>query len=487
MLKYSGTNDEEIGFIFAITPTITLLRPFICSRADLHQSHKKLLIVSYLTTSLAYLPFILLPYLLQNPSISDILTERIRFWGLLSAHFIGSLGFCGVRSLGDSLAVNYAMRVGEDYGIYRKYGSVSFGLFGYLLGHVNQNWIMPDFTPSFVVYSLSMSILAFTVYLCPDEIFAMKAHSLNDEGKKESLPNGRQIISHMGSKLKKTLSCSSIKRNPTSSARDDVSIESKRFTLSNRQQISIFTLLLLRDYRVIMYLLVLTLGGLTGYSAQSFIFTFANQYCGERAICDGASMTGLMMMCYCICETTCYLLINAIKKRIGYLVLLETSLLCVAMHYTSYFIFLDKVSAYLFLLETLHGLEYSCSLISSVELGHKFANEVELLLPELMERGVISEDDDLEIVKVCLLATLNSVFTMVYDGIGCATGCLIYAFVIKSYSFKAVFLVIGTVAGSTFILVFIGWFIGKCLNMKPQICQLNRAPEASVARRSLKI
>lgn len=152
------------------------------------------------------------------------------------------------------------------------------------------------------------------------------------------------------------------------------------------------------------------------------------------------------------------------------------------IHYYFYGFFINHVSHYFFFIECLHGLEYSLGFVASVELGNKFGNEVQLILPELIERGIISKDDDQEIVRVCLLATMNSCFTLVYDGLGTMTGSILYGFIIGHFSFNTVWLVIGTMAGFGFFSALLVYSISKCFHIEPQVCRIERARNSSVIK-----
>lgn len=485
MIEHGGASDSDLGTIYMIAPMIALTRPLISAQADRYQSHKKLLVTCLLCTSLAYLPFVVIPLVMEYQPVAQILTERIRFWLLVLAHFVGSVGFCGVRALGDSLAVNYAKRIGEDFATYRKYGSISFGIFGYLLGQINQDWILPEFVPSMCLYVLSMALLTAIVYFWHDEFYVMKAQISNQQvdEEPEKLPSKGQVAAHMKTKLGNLLTFSSTR----GSKAVDVECKAKsKFNLSARQQASIFLLLLRRDIRIPMFLGLLFYSGCFGHAPQNFVYTFIIRTCDERGTCDGPSLTGILMISYCICETTCYMVLNAFRGRLNHMITMLITLTSLTIHYYFYGLFIDHVSPYFFFFECLHGLEFATSIVASVELGYMFGNEVELILPELIERGVISKDDDPEIIKICLLSVLSSCFTLVYDGLGTFCGAILYGLVIEySGSFNNCWLLIGTMGLVGFFVVLLVYFVGKCLHIEPQIFRLERARKSSVGKAEL--
>lgn len=515
MMKYAGASELDLGFVFMIQPLTVFARPIINAQADRTQTHKTLLTWCVFANFLAYIPFMVLPFLLQDPQLAEWLTLKWRFWLLVSCHVIGSLAFTGIRSLGDALACNYAKRVNSDFTNYRKFGAISFGTCGFLLGQINQNWILPDFVPSFIMNVVCMFVLMTLIYFWPAEDFVICAD--NNTNKKNKQLNRDQM------QVAKLKNCHPIDSNDRefsgfSCGKKSCSIEEfgsksveinekqqkqyahqqtseesgeadattgqnvKRIKLTAEQQVKIFCLLIKRDIRIPLFLLLLLYGGLVGYAPPNFVFTYVNVFCHEKGTCDAASLGGLMMICYCLCETICYMIISRLRSRMNYLILLEITLISLAFHYYFYGFLLPSLPPVFFIVESLHGLEYSSSLSSSVELAYKFANEVELLIPELTALGIISPSDDTELVKVSLMATMSGCFTFMYEGLGCIIGSFIFGLTTDYYSFRFTWILIGTLSSIGCVSVLVIILLGKCLKIKPQIEQLERPSSSSLDR-----
>lgn len=527
MIRYAEATELELGFVFMIQPLSMFFRPLVCARADRHQTHKQMLAWCCLGKSLAYVPFVVIPVMLAAaPHLRDTyLTAQVCFWVCSVSHLVGSMFFCGVRSLGDALACNYAKRINSDFTCYRKYGAISFGSMGFFLGHFNQGSALPDYVASHVTLVGSMALLAALIYLWPDEAFRMISDHTGSGAAGEKLgelPNARQTIQHMTTKLGSLLCCAgrccakSAQYEPKQpctpqsrtnmsiassnnnaiqdklsrphvklsrdlvpidlSAQDDVGQQKQPLTV--QQQVRIFMLLMQRDFRIPLFFLFLVYGGMTGYAPQNYVFTYIDQVCHSKGICDGAKLSGLVMICFCAAETTCYLILNWLRVRINmnFVVLLEATLLSLAIHYYFYGFVLDHVSPYFFLVEMMHGLEYSASLSTSVELGYRFANEVEILIPELLERKIIGPEHDRELVRLSLMATMSACFTLAYDGAGTITGAFIYGIVTDRYGFQTTWILIGTLASVGFFAIMIIVLIGKCFRIRPQILQIRDNP-----------
>lgn len=526
MMHYTDATEIDLGFLFMIQPMTIFLRPFICAQADRYQSHRQLLAFFALLTSLSYIPFIALTFF--NDTLNALETQhtdpdsslpsisQLKFWSLVCFHTIGSVGFCGVRSLGDGLAVNYAKRIGADFARYRKYGSATYGLCGFFLGQINQNWLLPDFSPSLIMYSVSMITLAVLTYAWPQQYFIMSSKNFDDPTIRAeyiaSLPNASDTLKHIGIKIKDAflfrkepsthpidasngrskwasnltiaapagVVTNGVEAKRTASITSGELIDDRTKTLTIQQQIGIFTLLIRRDFRVLLYLLIMFYGGLVGYSGPNFVFTYIDVVCHRRGDCSGAQLTGLVIISYCCVETICYMIIDRFRGRFNRVFVIEITFVSLTIHYFFYGFLLEHLSPYYFLMESLHGVEYSISLTACVDLGYYFAREVELLLPELVQRGIVSQSDNQELVKVSLLATMSGCFTLVYDGFGCILGSLVFGIITGHYSFVVTWIVIGSLAVIGFVVILVGLSLGKCFGIRPEILRIkDRANQQS--------
>lgn len=496
MKLYADATEFDLGLVFLIHPLAMFLRPVVCARADRYQNHKKLLKMSLLLNSVSYIPLVVLPFLMYREEFIGILTPRVCFWIFVISHIFGSLAFCGVRSLGDSLAVNYAKRIGSSFSAYRKWGSISFGTAGFLLGYINQNWIVPDYVPSIFANVVSLFLLMVLVQHSSDDYFLMvvdsdciepshmNQHQANVEAELSAnaakAKLGYIITPPLGTDLKHP----NRRGLPEIQPRDrysDSEGNHKRVTIS--QQVRILRVLVEYDIRIPLFLSLLFLGGLVGYAPPNFVYTYMGQVSDEKGI-DAAYLSGLTMICYCVVETLFYEIINALKNRLSHSIRLQITLASLSFHYLFYAFALKHLSPYFFLVECLHGVEYSISLSSGVELGYQFANEVTYILPELVRRGIISENDDPEMVRKSLLATMNSIFTLTYEGFGTILGTFIYGMIIDAYSFETAWLLIAILSTAGFFLVAILIMMGRCLRIQPKIVDLQQQTTSATTSQS---
>lgn len=457
-LFYTGASGNQLGFLFMIQPFTIFARPFICARADRFQSHKQLLKYCLLGASVAYLPYVILPYLLKIPVIDVYLTFPLRFGILASSHLLGSVFYSGVRALIDVMAVSYAKRVGSDFSAYRKWGTLSFGCCGLLLGQINQRWLL-DYVPGAALFCICMSVAFALVHLWPDEFFSMIAH--------KPLPTGREVISRMSIKLRSTLSCNNCSKDDQNKSVQDRT--ANQYRLTNWQQLQILKLLLTQDFRIALCLLLILTVGLVGYSPQNFVFTYMKIYCQREGTCDATSLAGISMFAYCVIEIASFIAIDTFRGRLNYVIMLLATFVSLTFHFCFYGFLLEHVSPYFFLVGSLHGLEYAFSIVAALELAYKAAGQVELIIPQLERRGVISKRDDLEVVKVSTRALLVGIYTSCFDGFGVIISSPIFGFLISNYSYNHFFRVVGFLAMAAFATTLLAISLGKCFAVKPKI------------------
>lgn len=502
MIRYGGAREIDLGFLFMILPITIFARPLICAQADRHQSHKQMLAFFSILSSLSYIPFAVMPFIVSDTNDPHDENQRIRYWLMVLFHASGSIGFCGMRSLGDATTVNFAKRFGTNYTRYRKYGSLSYGIFGYLVGRINQHWLLPDFVPAFIVYCSCTLTLGLLTYAWPDEYFRMttsegvttsKVGNKNQQQiefgsdcKPAELPSPMETFTHVCRRLfclggasstnsksaTVMIELNAVHLEKVQGTHLDTKAESQAKNLTIRQQLSIFKLLAKRDFRLVLYLFIIFWNGLCAYSGANFVFTYLNETCQNKGTCNGAELAGTVMISYCAVETISYIIIDKLRGNLNRILMIEITFISVIIHYYFYGFLLDSLSPYWFLIESLHGIEYSIGLSSSIELGYYFAREVELLIPELISNGIISEQDDKDRVKVSLMATMSGTFSFMYDGVGCILGCLVYGLTTGLYSYRTTWILIGSLSSVGFLMLLCAWFIGKCFHIKPQILNL---------------
>lgn len=447
--------------------------------------------VAYLVLSaFAYIPFVIWPYFKEKTiwgAQMNVDKEQINWplWILAFFHLLGSIGWSGSRALGDACAVNFAKRLGGTYSEHRVYGAYTFGILGYLMGFVNQNNpYFPDFVPAVLLYCFTMIISALLVHHWPDEYFKMSTvqrYALTEnqraimfELERRKLPKGRELWKQIKGRISATFRCNNkdLSESETGTVVGSKQIMHKSNSnraISTKKQLKVLALLCKRDYRIILSLIVIFHTGLSAYAAINFVFTYLDVYCKTRGTCSGAEISSLMIFGFSLIECLAYELLARIKLNcyVRLMMIFATGII----HFNFYGFLIENLSPYWFLIEALHGIEYSLTLTLLLDMGYKFAREVDLIIPELIDKGVISAHDreEQELTRVSLMATMSGLFTMVFDGISCSIGAVIFGQIVGHFSFKVLWICIGGSATIGLFLTLMAFGMSKLFDLRPRL------------------
>jgi hypothetical protein len=152
---YSDASQGETGALLMAIPFVSLfIKPIFCSMADRRQAHHTCLMLSLLVMMVGFSPFLVVPFF---PAFYEGY-PRYSWYLLVVACLIGSSGLNVAWSLGDCLAVNHAQRTGVPFGRMRLMGTLSWGVYGFIIGQINEHPSLPKYMPAFIILHLSVAI-----------------------------------------------------------------------------------------------------------------------------------------------------------------------------------------------------------------------------------------------------------------------------------------------------------------------------------------
>lgn len=518
--EYSDARQLEIGGLFLIMPlTAMFIRPLLCSLADRQMAHKRYLIYYMWIYALGYLPFVIIPFLGPAAHVDH---PRICWYTLVVFKIIGDVGLGAVLPLGDALAINYAQRIGADYCTYRKWGTLSWGIFGIIIGQINEVWFLPKYVGGFLVLVTSAFLDILIIWLWPDEFFKMvpkKNNDINDEtGKVEVLVNKTLEEKDKSSKVEKEKSKIKIKKekakdlmnwsqvflrmrakllnrcaaekkesdvkvavsSPQSNIKNEKQEKPSDKSLSKRHQMTILSSLFVCDLRIVSYLLILTLSGMAA-SFMSFLFIYISQVCALKGV-NFSQLAGYLQSVAALLETLFFMYASDIKNLIGRLNLLALAFLIQTCRFLFYGYLFDSVSPhYSILSEALQGVAFGSYVVVMADVAHEFAHETRHLLPHLSSANGKNFDINAIGVERALLAlasTMQALFSSSFDGVGRALGALMCGLISDSLSFTVLWRVCGY--SSMLIcalLLLINILFSTCIHYEPSFASKARSNE----------
>ena len=483
MEAYTDASSTEIGMLYMSMPFIGIFcRPLICSLADRKQAHREYIMLCQFVVAITYLPFVIIPLL--GPQAYEA-HPRLCFYTLVSLKVLGDAAFGGVISIGDSLAINYAKRIGVEFSVYRVWGTISWMVFGVIIGQVNEIWFLPKYVPGILVLIVSSLLNMFVVYLWPPDYFKMVPHIEGQEKKQgeaissdlsekmelkkenamtKSLMPRELVWAHAKKQiwnlitfrcLTNTLNSTQIGEIKTGGAgtRDETSKVAKEDFIDRRTQLKILGLLMRRDPRIVLYLLMFICAGFS-IIPLSFLFISLAQICHQDNRCNFSQLGGLLQVSMALAETILFIYIKRIIAAIGRLNTISISFFLTTLKFLFYgTIWLDVDPYYSLVIELFHGIIFGIYLTLMVEMGHLFANEVDYVIPELIEKEIIPRDSDREKLKLSLLATMQAIIANANDGLGRGIGALVYGLILDHYTFTTLWRCIAV--GSTVVFIVI--------------------------------
>lgn len=473
---YTDASPSELGALLMVTPFLAMFgRPILCSMADRKQAHRKYLLLCLFVKILSYTPFIVIPFMGEQ-----VYRRQARAcWYLLAGLKVcGDLAAGGLASIADSLAINYANRIGTSFGVYRVWGTISWMLFGIIIGQVNEVWFLPKYVPAFMILIGSLALDALFIWLWPEEYFMMsigeKTHtsSKTDDDHKEKekekendnkgdgfkvktpttrkcLMPGPVVWAQAKAKLGRVFCCCSpappIDQYSHQDQQQQQQQRPQQEGISKMAQMRILAVLLRRDQRIVLYLMYFVLAGAC-QATMSFFFISLSKICQSPASsCDFSQLAGLLQFSMAALETVLFIYIKRIIEKIGRLNVAALAMLLSSAKFMFYGTVWPQVSPYYSLLsEGVTGVIYGINLTLMVEIGHLFASEVRYILPELLERQIITpEPDQLDRLKYSLAATMQALISSASEGVGTGCGSLIYGLLLERISYESLWFIIG--------------------------------------------
>lgn len=461
IVEYTRASSTLLGIFFIIHPITYLCKPLICAIADRYAAHKLILMICCLGCVALYTPFIVIPFYLQTQEEKSSL---FRFWMYSALHVLGSICFDGSRSLADALTMNYISRIRTDYGRYRLFGILSFGICGLLIGYINTGTFLPDYVAGMMIFVACYAALLLISFGWPAEYYVMLSESqLQDRNymeKRPTLMGNKECLKHVCKKLCCCLTTSHPNDCDDNNSSNDqcergtaykTGTNKSRKYLNVVQQLRIMNQLIQLDLRVPLLMITLFLSGAVGYSGQHFVQVQLKQVC-SNGDCNSSVISGYIMIGICIGE----LLVLAFTSRfqIHYYATIQISLVSTCLQYFALY-YLTKFSPDFYVIAGVHGIEAFIILLVCLKQGRQFANRVENIIPLLRHKNIITAENDIELVKISLAATMIATMVLCHEGLGPVLGRLVLGVIIDKYGFDCAWLSI-VVSSLILLLILVG-------------------------------
>lgn len=180
---YSDASLTEIGTLLMVLPFLSIIaKPLFCALADRQRAHKYYLMGSLFFMGTGYGSLAIAPFFPHFIADHGRLVWYLDVLGVV----VGFSAFGVAWSLGDALAVNAARINNVPWGSYRAWATASWGVFGLIVGQINETPLLPKYVPGFLVLASSCIIEIVLLALWPNSAFDMSGE-LDRAANKEEL------------------------------------------------------------------------------------------------------------------------------------------------------------------------------------------------------------------------------------------------------------------------------------------------------------
>lgn len=485
---YTDASDYEIGLVLTSVPLVmTIAKPILCTMMDRMQAHKLFLIMSYGFLCFGYLPFVIIPFLgpsfyIPHARMSLYILTAFNIIADVGSAVVETLD--DTLAVNYAKQVNSRFTIYRMWGTI-SYGLLSL-LVGHVNDGF---WIVPKYTAVYLFLFIGTLSMMLLIHLWPNEHFKIAPCDRLNYENGQPIPRETTNFSELNTlKIMRQRFIDSIcylnpirclcrhkdkffiKENrsdivdcnlvdqdarETSNRKNETSaINSLEFrlsldpngksvqyggldrtasgrmldeneTLPKMTQVRIFGELIWRDPRIIAYLSIIAFCGTT-LQLQYFLFLYLTGSCNSSNGCNYSKLAGFMQAAAAFFECLTFLVSEPLVNRFGRLFALKLAMFSLVIRFVFYGAFFHSYPPYFAIfVEALFGIVTGIYSTVKPEVAYMFANEVSLVLPQLVERGKISLSANVDAMKKCLASSMQGAFSLSYSGLGRTAGAVI--------------------------------------------------------------
>ena len=439
-----------------VLPFVTIGSKLVfCSLADRHRAYRLFFIIFLVCALIGYGSFAVLPFLVTPPA-KEAGLSRGTFVVICIMTSIATISMSVLSCLSDAFAMNSSRKYNTSYGLIRLWGTLGWGASALLLTYVNQYNKLP-----FLVPGLLMMIVLIVV-----DITVVAAWANGDDFKLDksasdftsvdviaALAQGPGIGGTCGGP---NLADDSTRLSPKvlgnyGAAKEDnnkrpevlrvqesgVSIaQGHEFRIdidSVKMQWILFKEVSRRRRSIFRYMTLFTISGALISLQWSYFFLYLEQiYQSDFTYISGLSMFGQSMLG----ELPFFILSQYVIKLLGRSHSLSISIASIGIRYLLYEYLLPNSSMYFVLLtETLQGPSFGLFYVVMTEVGLDYSDCEEAIVSVVAQGIVANDPNQIDRLRQALRATLQSLMSACYEGLGVGIGSIVGGLVIDYFKF----------------------------------------------------
>lgn len=452
--EYTDASELEIGAMYSILPVSQILtKPALCMLADRSGDYRKYLLYYLWIYLIGYIPFVIIPFF--GPDLYDN-HPRICWYTFVVFKTIGAIGLGATSPIVNSVAINYGKLKNTEFCTYMKWGTISWGIFGLIIGYVNDVYFLPKFVPAFLVLSGATLLEIFLIWLIPNEVFAL-AHlnsddivAIKDKTSEMRILTDPEIYERMKLKFYSIFKLKCTTDNQSTFGKQ-VAIKKKEVNF--KTQFLILKKLVQSEKMILVYLVLAILNGIST-AMLGFFFIYLSKFCIDD--CNFSRLAGYLQSVPAICELFFFMTMTQFRKFTGNINMLGIFSIYLAFRFGFYAFFFNYVDPHLsILIESLQGPAWGAISVILVEKANKFSQLTEQILPQLSNTGLIDGYEKKELVSV-VTSTMQAIYHSAMNGVGHASGSLLAGFISDRISFEFLWFILSIMFATLSILLLVG-------------------------------
>lgn len=412
---------------------------FFCSLADRHRAYKLVFTCFLFTALLGYGSFGILPFFIDTPSKDRGLVLPIWIFICIMAS-TATISMSVVGSLSDAFAMDSSRKNNLNYGFIRVWGTLGWGIASLVLAYLNGIKQLPFLVPGLIMTIVLIVIDLLAVILWPKKSDFNLDKSASDSSL-EDVINAITQIENRGSNIGSTAGDNS---KTTGYGTMGDRIEMKNSQLPNVQarktpsNLKLQWLLLKgvakRRKSLFRYMVLFTCSGALIALQWSYLFLYLQKIYTESF----TFISSLSMVGQAICgELPFFILSNVIIKRCGRSFTLSLSIMSLGLRYLLYRYLLPNSSMYFVLLtESLAGPSFGLFYVIMTEVGLEYSDCEDVVSEFVRSRLVENNPEEIKKLRQALRATMQSLMSACYEGLGVGIGSIVGGLVIDNFGFE---------------------------------------------------
>lgn len=417
-----------------ILPFVTIgSKIFFCSLADRHRAYRSFFIAFLVAALIGYGSFGVLPFFIVPQPKERGLNHAT--WALICLMTsVATISMSVLGCLSDAFAMNSSKKRNTSYGFIRVWGTLGWGASSIVISFINQIESLPFLVPGILLLIglIVLDIVVVTLWpyrndfeldkSCSDieldnviTVSSIEARTTRDAGhetksvKAQGSNNYGSVVQGQPNRLLTDLS--------------SISVQWILFKEVAKRRRSIFR-----------FMILFTISGALISLQWSYFFPYLMEiHPKEFSSISGLSMVSQSMLG----ELPFFLLSKYVINILGRSHTLSISIVSIGFRYLLYEYLLPNSSMYFVLLsETFQGPNFGLFYVVMTDVGLDYSDCEEAIV-SIVNKGIIPNNpEQIQKLRQALRATMQSLMSACYEGLGIGIGSIIGGLVIDYYGFS---------------------------------------------------